>query len=240
MLCSKSSVARTSHAPASVRRFEHQHARHDGKSRKVIGQILLGQRQTFDGRDLHARLQVDHFVHERKSHVRNIGNTVNGEKIRRRQHVDSDDTPIRTASRSGPPQDRANRPFSRRARKQPSRFSTCSASGPAAKRAGTSWVVGLQSKPPMISAFPERHNRKTRRSAAFASPGRRLQDASGSGLPAPEGTQTAARDQDIRHRTVDNWLRPRPSGSPGHNSLSAGRVHGPLACGANRAATCAR
>ena len=48
--------------------LEHQHAGHDGKAGKMVGQVFFGQGQIFDRRNLHAGFQRDDPVQERKSH----------------------------------------------------------------------------------------------------------------------------------------------------------------------------
>ena len=54
--------------PRLGQRLEHQHARHHGKVRKMVGQILLGHRQRLHRRDAHARLQLDDAINQRESH----------------------------------------------------------------------------------------------------------------------------------------------------------------------------
>ena len=48
--------------------LEHQHAGHDGKAGKMVGQVLFGQGQVFDRRNPHAGFQRDDPVQEHKSH----------------------------------------------------------------------------------------------------------------------------------------------------------------------------
>ena len=67
-LCLKSSVSRSSQAPASTRVSQHQDAGHHRKGRKVVGQVLFAQGQVLDRVQALTRLHFNDPIDQVETH----------------------------------------------------------------------------------------------------------------------------------------------------------------------------